>query len=85
MPESKVPAFLFSGVPVRGHYILWFINIFIILKSGFMFYRKEVIVPAAYNPYIQAANENELTDALRKSTKQFRKLLKNIPGKKIYF
>jgi hypothetical protein len=50
-----------------------------------MFYRKEVIVPTAYNPYIQAANENELTDALRKSTKQFRKLLKNIPPKKINY
>ncbi|HUR11743.1 MAG TPA: DinB family protein [Flavitalea sp.] len=50
-----------------------------------MVHRKEVIVPEAFNKYVEAAGEDYLMDALRKNRKQFRKLLKKIPSKKIDF
>ncbi|WP_276485721.1 DinB family protein [Paraflavitalea pollutisoli] len=47
--------------------------------------RKQVLVPEAYNNYINAITENELDAALRKNSRRFRKLLKNIPKKKINY
>lgn len=47
--------------------------------------RKQVLVPESYHNYINAITENELAAALRKNTRRFRKLLKNIPKKKINY
>jgi uncharacterized damage-inducible protein DinB len=47
--------------------------------------RKEVSMPEAFTRYVNAVSENNLTDALRKNTRRFRKLLKNIPKKKINY
>lgn len=47
--------------------------------------RKQVLVPESYNNYINAITENELDAALRKNSRRFRKLLKNIPNKKINY
>ena len=47
-----------------------------------MVQRKDVLVPEAYRGYVAAAGADDLSTALRKSTKQFRKLCKNIPRKK---
>lgn len=48
-----------------------------------MISRKNVVVPQSYNNYIEAADEDNVLLALEKSTKQFRKLLKRIPKKKV--
>lgn len=47
--------------------------------------RKDVLVPASFKGYINAITENNLEEALRKNTRRFRKLLKNIPKKKINY
>ncbi|WP_315815629.1 hypothetical protein [Paraflavitalea speifideaquila] len=44
--------------------------------------RKEVSMPEAFTRYVNAVSENNLTDALRKNTRRFRKLLKNIPKRR---
>ena len=48
-----------------------------------MVQRTDVIVPEVYNGYVEAAKEDDLMDALQRSRKQFRKLFKKIPKKKI--
>lgn len=47
--------------------------------------RKEVRMPESFTRYVNAVSENNLEDALRKNTKRFRKMLKNIPKKKINY
>lgn len=47
--------------------------------------RKEVSVPPYYQGYLNSIKEDELMDALTTNTRQFRKFLKNIPGKKINY
>jgi uncharacterized damage-inducible protein DinB len=47
--------------------------------------RKDVLVPASFKGYINAITENDLEEALRKNTRRFRKLLKNMPKKKINY
>jgi uncharacterized damage-inducible protein DinB len=47
--------------------------------------RKDVLVPASFKGYINSISENNLEEALRKNTRRFRKLLKNIPKKKINY
>lgn len=42
-------------------------------------------MPAFFAHYINAISENSLEEALRKNTRRFRKLLKNIPKKKINY
>ncbi len=48
-----------------------------------MVQRTEVVVPEAYKGYVAAAGSDDLSSALKKSAKQFRKLCKNLPKKKI--
>lgn len=50
-----------------------------------MVQRKDVIVSDAFKGYVAAAKNDELVKALQKSSKDFRRLLKNIPRKKIHF
>jgi hypothetical protein len=47
--------------------------------------RQEVTVPEFYNTYINAIEENDLQEALANNTRRFRKLLKQIPHKKINY
>ena len=47
--------------------------------------RKDVTVPDFYKTYINALEENSLQEALANNTRRFRKLLKQIPHKKINF
>lgn len=47
--------------------------------------RQSVIVPEYNNGYINAVKEDNLQEALTKNTRQFRKLLKNMPHKKINY
>ena len=50
-----------------------------------MITRKEVSVPQFYQGYLDSVKEDDLMEALTKNTRQFRKFLKNIPGKKINY
>jgi uncharacterized damage-inducible protein DinB len=47
--------------------------------------RKEVTVPDFYKTYINALQEDDLQEALANNTRRFRKLLKQIPHKKINY
>ena len=44
--------------------------------------RKEISVPEYYQKYVDQAGDDDLQKALKKSTKLFKKILKNIPRKK---
>ena len=48
-----------------------------------MVQRKDVLVPESYKGYVAAAGSDDLSTALKKSAKQFRKLCQNLPKKKI--
>jgi len=48
-----------------------------------MFSRQDVIVPEFAVKYFEATTEDNISDALASSTKQFKKLLRRIPRKKI--
>lgn len=50
-----------------------------------MILRQEVIVPEFATRYFKATTDDDLTIALAASTRQFKKLLKKIPHKKIDF
>lgn len=50
-----------------------------------MITRKDVSVPPFYQGYLDSVQEDDLMEALNKNTRQFRKFLKNIPGKKINY
>jgi len=50
-----------------------------------MISRQEVTVPEFAMTYINAVTENNLQEALSKSTRQFRKLVKRLPYKKINY
>jgi hypothetical protein len=50
-----------------------------------MITRKDVSVPQFYQGYLNSVKEDDLMDALTKNTRQFRKFLKSIPGKKINY
>jgi hypothetical protein len=52
---------------------------------NFMLTKKDVKAPEYTVPYLAAVTIEELMPALKKSTKTFRKLLKNVPEKKIDF
>ena len=45
--------------------------------------RTDITVPEFYQKYIDATEEDELIEAIERSTKQLRKLIKKIPKKKI--
>jgi hypothetical protein len=45
--------------------------------------KTEIIVAEFYQSYLEQVKENDLHAALKKNTRQFRKLLKSIPRKKI--
>jgi hypothetical protein len=47
--------------------------------------KSDVTVPDFYKTYINALQEDELQDALANNTRRFRKLLKQIPHKKINY
>lgn len=47
--------------------------------------RKEITVPDFYTTYINALEEDSLQEALANNTRRFRKLLKQIPHKKINY
>jgi uncharacterized damage-inducible protein DinB len=47
--------------------------------------RKDITVPEFYTTYINAIQENDLLEALTSNTRRFRKLLKQIPHKKINY
>jgi uncharacterized damage-inducible protein DinB len=47
--------------------------------------RKEITMPESFNRYMDAISENNLEEALRRNTRRFRKLLKDIPKKKINY
>jgi uncharacterized damage-inducible protein DinB len=47
--------------------------------------RKEITVPDFYTTYINALQEDNLQEALANNTRRFRKLLKQIPHKKINY
>jgi len=47
--------------------------------------RKDLIVPEYFNRYINAVSEEDLQKALSRNTRQFLKLLKQVPKKKINF
>jgi uncharacterized damage-inducible protein DinB len=47
--------------------------------------RKDLVVPEFFNRYINVVEEEDLRKALSKNTKQFVKLLENIPKKKINY
>lgn len=50
-----------------------------------MITRKDVSVPHFYQGYLNSVKEDDLLDALKKNTRQFRKFLDKIPGKKINY
>jgi uncharacterized damage-inducible protein DinB len=50
-----------------------------------MVHRKEVTVPEFFTTYINALHEDDLQEALSNNTRRFRKLLKQIPHKKINY
>lgn len=50
-----------------------------------MITRKDITVPEFYKGYINSVKEDDLMEALANNTRQFRKLLKHIPGKKINY
>src|SRR5215470_19246588 len=50
-----------------------------------MITRKDVSVPQFYQGYLNSVKEDDLMDALNQNTRQFRKLLKQIPHKKINY
>ncbi len=50
-----------------------------------MISRKHVVVPESSARYVDTVNEDDLLQALWKNTKQFRKLLRQIPKKKINY
>lgn len=50
-----------------------------------MITRKDVIVPESSARYVSGLKEDDLQEALLRNTKQFRKLLKTIPKKKINY
>jgi uncharacterized damage-inducible protein DinB len=50
-----------------------------------MITRKDVSVPHFYQGYLNSVKEDDLLDALTKNTRQFRKFLDKIPGKKINY
>lgn len=45
--------------------------------------KSDLAVPAFFETYVKAIDEEDLLEALKASTKRFRKLLKNIPKNKI--
>ena len=47
--------------------------------------RKQITVPDFYKAYINALQEDDLQEALANNTRRFRKLLKQIPHKKINY
>ena len=47
--------------------------------------RKQVQMPESFHRYLNAITENDLGEALRKNTRRFRKLLKEVPKKKINY
>ncbi|HXB94494.1 MAG TPA: DinB family protein [Puia sp.] len=47
--------------------------------------RNEIIASESYQTYISLIKDNDFREAIRKNTKQFRRLLEKIPGKKIDF
>lgn len=47
--------------------------------------RSEIIPAEIYQSYIDLIKDNDFREAIRKNTKQFRKLLEHIPRKKIDF
>src|SRR5262245_32597697 len=47
--------------------------------------KKDITVPDFYKTYINALQENSLQEALANNTRRFRKLLKQIPHKKINY
>ena len=47
--------------------------------------RKNAVAPEAFFKYINAIQEEDLQKALRKNSRQFRKLFKNIPKNKINY
>ena len=56
---------------------------FFLFKQNSMISRQEAIVPEFATKYFEATTADDLTVALKESTKQFKKLLKKIPKKKI--
>jgi uncharacterized damage-inducible protein DinB len=50
-----------------------------------MIARKDVSVPPFYQGYLNSVKEDELMDALTTNTRQFRKFLNKMPGKKINY
>ena len=50
-----------------------------------MINRKEIQAPQFYQGYINSVKEDDLMEALTKNSRQFRKFLKQIPGKKINY
>ena len=50
-----------------------------------MITRKDISVPEFYKGYINSVKEDDLMEALLNNTRQFRKFLKHIPGKKINY
>jgi uncharacterized damage-inducible protein DinB len=47
--------------------------------------KKDIAVPDFYKTYLNALQENDLQEALANNTRRFRKLLKQIPHKKINY
>ena len=47
--------------------------------------KKDITVPDFYKTYLNALQENDLQEALANNTRRFRKLLKQIPHKKINY
>lgn len=50
-----------------------------------MITRKDISVPEFYKGYINSVKEDDMMEALLNNTRQFRKFLKHIPGKKINY
>jgi uncharacterized damage-inducible protein DinB len=50
-----------------------------------MITRKDISVPEFYKGYINSVKEDDMMEALANNTRQFRKFLKHIPGKKINY
>lgn len=50
-----------------------------------MITKKDITVPEFYTGYVNSIKEDELLEALANNTRQFRKFLKHIPGKKINY
>lgn len=50
-----------------------------------MITKKDISVPEFYTGYVNAIQEDELLEALANNSRQFRKFLKQIPGKKINY